>query len=199
MGQIQQAASGLAQTALGAAVAGKHLKQQQEQINETKELKQQQLEAEAVTLPVKEAEALTRAATLENAKAQEEFEKADSEANKALKETEELTKHQRNLDEEYRKVQDNKDMDQMDKLLRTLDINDEKSMTQKAWDEAAGKFWEKAQSQQEAKERAKKTALEMAEKARKQRDVEIKANKLSAEMASKRLKLVTDKLEGGKK
>lgn len=42
MGQIQNAANGLAQTALGAAVAGKHLKQQEQQLKEQEATKKLQ-------------------------------------------------------------------------------------------------------------------------------------------------------------
>lgn len=56
MGAIQQELGGLVSTAMGAVAVGKHLKQQEEQIKETKALQEEQHKEAAFNAAMKEAE-----------------------------------------------------------------------------------------------------------------------------------------------
>ena len=56
MGAIQQELGGLVSTAMGAVAVGKHLKQQEEQIKETKALKEEQHKEAAFNAAMKETE-----------------------------------------------------------------------------------------------------------------------------------------------
>lgn len=94
MGQIQQAAGGLAQTALGAAVAGKHLKQQQEQINESKGQKEianinasEEYELKQNSKPLEDIEREHEILNTSQAKMSSEYDLNISEADKKVEET----------------------------------------------------------------------------------------------------------------